>query len=146
VGSCLRDYTTALDLSANPPRYTFYLELLGDIILPAAIATLDEGAQLLDTTLNNSNYGLQKQRNDGMVGKPQIELLAPGSFNLLCEKLIAWNPERNRNQLKIPRYLSDEQQIALMESQVIAASDRDDSHNGSCLSTQPKPEKIPLFH
>ena len=146
VGSCLRDYTTAIDLSVNPPRYIFYLELLGDIIPPAAIATLEEGAQLLDKTLNNSNYGLQKQRNDGMVGKPLIVLLAPGSFDLLGKKLIDWSPERNRNQLKIPRHLSNKQQIALMESQVIAVSDRGDCHNGSCLSTQPKSEEIPLFH
>jgi GH3 auxin-responsive promoter len=119
--SCLRDYTTAIDRSVNPPRYVFYIEPLGEPS-PAAIAALDAEAQLLDTALSEANYSFQVQRRNGLIGKPQIKLLDPGSFNLLCERLALWNPKRNRNQLKVPRYMTDNQQLALLEEQAIAAS------------------------
>jgi hypothetical protein len=131
--SCLRDYTTAIDLSVSPPCYIFYIELLADAP-PAAIAALDKEAQLLDTALCNANYSFQVQRRDGLIGEPQIKILAPGSFNLLCEQLAIWNPQRNRNQLKVARYMTDIQQLALLEEQAIAASSQASDRQEGCHS------------
>jgi hypothetical protein len=88
----------------------------------AAIATINKGAQLLDTALGNANRTYQLQRRQRAIGMPQIKLLAPGSFSLLSEK-------RNLNQLKIPRYLTNKQQLALIELRVIATSDLQESQD-----------------
>ncbi|WP_162139243.1 GH3 auxin-responsive promoter family protein [Pseudanabaena sp. PCC 6802] len=123
MDSCWRDYTAAIDsTTTTPSRYVFYIELLGDIVPSVAIATIDRGAQLLDKALGDVNRAYRLQRRQGSIGMPQVKLLASGSFSLLSEK-------RNLNQLKIPRYLTNKQQIDLLESRVIAASDREESHN-----------------
>lgn len=129
IGSCLRDYTATIDIATTPPRYVFYIELLGDSVPSDAIATINIGAQVLDTGLGNTNHVFGQQRRQELIGMPQIKLLAPGSFNLMSEK-------RNLNQLKIPRYLTDWQQLALLEAQVIAVSTQDESHNLARLSSR----------
>lgn len=120
--SCLRDYTVAIDTTITPPHYVFYIELLGDTVPSEAIATINQGAKLLDTALGDVNRAYQLQRRQGLISIPQVKLLAQGSFSLLSEK-------RNLNQLKIPRYLTNKPQIDLLELRVIAASNREESHN-----------------
>jgi hypothetical protein len=122
IGIYLRDYTATIDTAITPPRYIFYIELLGDAVPSAAIATINKGVQLLDTALGNANSTYQLQRRQKLIGMPQVKLLAPGSFSLLSEK-------RNLNQLKIPRYLTNKQQLALIELRVIATSDLQESQD-----------------
>jgi hypothetical protein len=113
---CLRDYTATVEPDTTPPHYVFYIELLGDAAPSAAIATINKGAHLLDTALGDANHAYRQQRLQNLVGMAQVKVLASGSFSLLSDK-------RNLNQLKIPRYLTNKQQLALLELRVVATSD-----------------------
>jgi hypothetical protein len=122
MDSCLRDYTTTIKPATTPPHYVFYIELLRDPLPSVAIATLNKGAQLLDTAIGDANHAYRQQRLQNLVGMAQVKVLAPGSFSLLSDK-------RNLNQLKIPRCLTNKQQLALLELRVVATSDLQESRD-----------------
>lgn len=118
----LRDYATSADLEARPPRYVFYIERLPAPARPDGELALGEASCQLDAALCQANSLFALYRRRESVGAPQVKLLAPGSFDRLHETLLERHPSRNSSQIKIPRCLADAQLIALLETQVIAAS------------------------
>jgi hypothetical protein len=118
----LVDYTITADISTIPPRYVFYFEPLGKVIPVWDVETLHGAAIVLDRALREASQSYNNFRDRDMVGIPQIKLVSPGSFNQLFEYLLEQSQGRNRNQLKIPRSLSNPDHLKLMEAQVVRAS------------------------
>lgn len=119
----LLDYTIWGDVEGTPPGYVVYVALEHP---PAPVAdALAEGAQLLDVALGEANEDYRASyRARGRLAPPELVLVAPEGFKALERWLIDRAQGHNRNQVKIPRRLSDETARALLERFILARSGR----------------------
>lgn len=113
-GSALIDYTTYSRLNMTHPRYELYIELSRNgIDIPLLEKQIDE-------SLCQANAIYKSVRkNDVIVGPPVVKCLAPGSFEALTKAREEDAPHIGRNQLKIPRVLTNDQWLSFLEARVI---------------------------
>lgn len=115
----LLDYTTWGDDESTPPGYVVYVAL----DRPPAADTLAQGAQLLDAALGDANEEYRSfYRARARLSPPELVLVAPEGFHALERWLIDRAQGLNRNQVKIPRRITDRAARALLDRHVLARS------------------------
>jgi hypothetical protein len=115
----LIDFTAAANHEGKAPRHVIYVEL--DDPARWAAADLRHAADMLDQALKESNSLCDLFRKRGWIAEPELKLVQRGAFNELHQLLIQRMQGRSA-QVKIPRQLADPEQLALMESRVVARS------------------------
>lgn len=112
----LVEYSTAAAGTSSPPRYVVYLEVVSDHGDPEA------GASVLDRELRRVNPTIDGFRSSGLLGAPQLVLVAPGTFDQLRTQMMSGELSPSVSQLKVPRRIDDEKRLAMLSESAIATS------------------------
>lgn len=113
----IHDYTTAEDVEASPARYVVYVECE----LPNSVSIV-ELAETFDEKLQEANPVTSGFRQNGLLGRPRLAILAPGTFTRLRNLIAESDLPPATSQLKTPRKLTNPAQRSLMEGAVVASS------------------------
>ena len=114
----LMDYTTRIDVDASPPRYVVYLELPSEAV---SSEKLDQAADRFDARLIEANPTCEGFRRNGLLGRPTLAVVAPGTFGELRSLISNGELPTSASQLKVPRRIDDPRQVQLMSDAVIEA-------------------------
>ncbi|MBX2802043.1 MAG: GH3 auxin-responsive promoter family protein [Myxococcales bacterium] len=117
----LEDYTTTADPAASPPRYVVYLEL-DSTSDPIDADTLQQWAVDFDACLCRANPMVVEYREGGFLGQPRLAVVASGTFARLADLALEGERSPSRAQIKTPRRVDGEAQLALLEDAVVAST------------------------
>lgn len=109
-GTPLIDFTTVADTDAAPGRYVFFVEVKE----PAALVGRAAAADDLDQALGKTNPRYQAAREAGRLGRPALHVVERDTFARLKALLI--QKGASANQVKIPRVISAEDVIQLLQA------------------------------
>ncbi|NNF63038.1 MAG: GH3 auxin-responsive promoter family protein [Acidimicrobiia bacterium] len=112
----LVDYTTRVDVDASPPRYVVYLELESGTV---SNTELNRAADRFDQRLIDANPTCEGFRRNGLLGRPNLAVVAPGTFERLRTLIASGDLPTSASQLKVPRRVDDPRQVQLMSEAVI---------------------------
>jgi len=101
-GTDLVDFAAAIDLDGDVGRYVLFVEVQD----PEKITDLSEWQVILEKTLGEANPRYAAGIKEGRIGSMLLQIVQPGSFQLLQRELILRGA--SENQVKIPRLISDE--------------------------------------
>lgn len=117
------DYTSTADTEASPPRYVIYLEREpGRGGEPVDQADLDSWAADFDELLSQANPAVVEYREGGYLGRPRLAIVEHGALAELVDLVAQGDHAPSRSQLKTPRRVDRPDQIALLESKVMATT------------------------
>ena len=115
----VKDYTVAGHVGNGCGRYTFYVELDDSVAVPTR--DLTQPIAWLDEALGHENpYYLSSGRQPCRLAAPDLKLLRPGAFDALLALQAMRAAPVTSSQLKVPRTISSQEQLQLLESFVEA--------------------------
>lgn len=120
--NALREYTVAGSVRGGVGCYTFYVEL-AEPIGAERLSALQEVERSLDASLADLNpYYRSSGRQPGRLAGPRVKVVRPGTFDRLLrmQRLVA--APTTASQVKVPRVVTRPEQLALLESQLLAAT------------------------
>lgn len=117
------DYTSTADTDSSPPRYVLYVERephrSDDRIDDADV---EQWAADLDRLLAKANPALVEYRDGGFLGRPRLAVVERGTFARMADLAVDVDRAPSRSQLKTPRRVDGEKQLALLEAAVVSSA------------------------
>jgi len=101
-GTDLVDFAAAIDLDGDVGRYVLFVEVQD----PERLTDLSAWQVIMEKTLGEANPRYAAGIRDGRIGSLLLQIVQPGSFQLLQRELILRGA--SENQVKIPRLISNE--------------------------------------
>jgi len=116
--AAVTNYTVTADVASANSHYCVYLEL--PTTQPVAPGDADVLARKFDERLQQVNTSYRTlARSNGRLGAANLRLVSAGTFNALEDCRYVKNPGSSRNQIKVPRVLSDPEQIAMLNAHAV---------------------------
>lgn len=116
--AAVHEYTVAANLCEGIGRYTFYVELAGARV-PGSLSAAESR---LDEVLGSINpYYQSSGRRPGRLAPATLKIVRPGTFAALLDLQRHFAAPVTATQVKVPRLVTRPDQVALLESQVLAS-------------------------